>query len=109
MKIALNLLLTIETKERELIAAEESEQGTIVSGKREDEIFNEAIEQTLNETTYEEEKAVALGEIDRMRGYKKAETYDIRERLEKLAAERGRPEVSYTQELKERSDDEQER
>ncbi|MFR5766206.1 MAG: hypothetical protein ACLUF5_06500 [Clostridia bacterium] len=44
-----------------------------------------------------------------MRGYKKAETYDIRERLEKLAAKRGRPEVSYTQELKERSDDEQER
>lgn len=107
--IELNLLLTIETKERELIAAEESEQGTIVSGKREDEIFNEAIEQTLNETTYEKEKAVALGDIDRMRGYKKAETYDIRERLEKLAAERGRPEVSYTQELNERSDDEQER
>ena len=107
--IELNLLLTIETKERELIAAEESEQGTIVSGKREDEIFNEAIEQTLNETTYEKEKAVALGDIDRMRGYKEAETYDIRERLEKLAAERGRPEVSYTQELKERSDDEQER
>lgn len=107
--IELNLLLTIETKERELIAAEESEQGTIVSGKREDEIFNEAIEQTLNETTYKKEKDVALGDIDRMRGYKKAETYDIRERLEKLAAERGRPEVSYTQELKERSDDEQER
>lgn len=94
--IELNLLLTIETKERELIAAEESEQGTIVSGKREDEIFNEAIEQTLNETTYKKEKDVALGDIDRMRGYKKAETYDIRERLEKLAAERGRPEVSYT-------------
>ena len=107
--IELNLLLTIETKERELIAAEESEQGTIVSGKREDEIFNEAIEQTLNETTYKKEKDVALGDIDKMRGYKKAETYDIRERLEKLAAERGRPEVSYTQELKERSDDEQER
>ena len=107
--IELKLLLTIETKERELIAAEESEQGTIVSGKREDEIFNEAIEQTLNETTYKKEKDVALGDIDRMRGYKKAETYDIRERLEKLAAERGRPEVSYTQELKERSDDEQER
>lgn len=107
--IELNLLLTIETKERELIAAEESEQGTIVSGKREDEIFNEAIEQTLNETTYKKEKDVALGDIDRMRGYKKAETYDIRERLEKLAAERGRPEVSYTQELLERSGDEQER
>lgn len=107
--IELNLLLTIETKERELIAAEESEQGTIVSGKREDEIFNEAIEQTLNETTYKKEKDVALGDIDRMRGYKKAETYDIRERLEKLAAERGRQEVSYTQELKERSGDEQER
>lgn len=107
--IELNLLLTIETKERELIAAEESEQGTIVSGKREDEIFNEAIEQTLNETTYKKEKDVALGDIDRMRGYKKAETYDIRERLEKLAAKRGRPEVSYTQELKERSGDEQER
>lgn len=107
--IELNLLLTIETKERELIAAEESEQGTIVSGKREDEIFNEAIEQTLNETTYKKEKNVALGDIDRMRGYKKAETYDIRERLEKLAAERGRPEVSYTQELLERSGDEQER
>lgn len=54
--IELNLLLTIETKERELIAAEESEQGTIVSGKREDEIFNEAIEQTLNETTYKKKK-----------------------------------------------------
>ena len=69
------------------------------------------IEETTykEETTYEKEKAVALGDIDRMRGYKKAETYDIRERLEKLAAERGRPEVSYTQELKERSDDEQER
>lgn len=107
--IELNLLLTIETKERELIAAEESEQGTIVSGKREDEIFNEAIEQTLNETTYKKEKDVALGDIDKMRGYKKAETYDIRERLEKLAAERGRPEVSYTQELLERSGDEQER
>lgn len=107
--IELNLLLTIETKERELIAAEESEQGTIVSGKREDEIFNEAIEQTLNETTYKKEQDVALGDIDRMRGYKKAETYDIRERLEKLAAERGRPEVSYTQELLERSGDEQER
>lgn len=107
--IELHLLLTIETKERELIAAEESEQGTIVSGKREDEIFNEAIEQTLNETTYKKEKDVALGDIDRMRGYKKAETYDIRERLEKLAAERGRPEVSYTQELLERSGDEQER
>lgn len=107
--IELNLLLTIETKERELIAAEESEQGTIVSGKREDEIFNEAIEQTLNKTTYKKEKDVALGDIDRMRGYKKAETYDIRERLEKLAAERGRPEVSYTQELLERSGDEQER
>lgn len=107
--IELNLLLTIETKERELIAAEESEQGTIVSGKREDEIFNEAIEQTLNETTYKKEKNVALGDIDKMRGYKKAETYDIRERLEKLAAERGRPEVSYTQELLERSGDEQER
>lgn len=107
--IELNLLLTIETKERELIAAEESEQGTIVSGKREDEIFNEAIEQTLNETTYKKEKDVALGDIDRMRGYKKAETYDIRERLEKLAAERGRPEVSYTQELLERSGDGQER
>ena len=107
--IELKLLLTIETKERELIAAEESEQGTIVSGKREDEIFNEAIEQTLNETTYKKEKDVALGDIDKMRGYKKAETYDIRERLEKLAAERGRPEVSYTQELLERSGDEQER
>lgn len=107
--IELNLLLTIETKERELIAAEESEQGTIVSGKREDEIFNEAIEQTLNETTYKKEKDVALGDINSMRGYKKAETYDIRERLEKLAAERGRPEVSYTQELLERSGDEQER
>lgn len=70
---------------------------------------NEAIEQTLNETTYKKEKDVALGDIDRMRGYKKAETYDIRERLEKLAAERGRPEVSYTQELLERSGDEQER
>lgn len=107
--IELNLLLTIETKERELIAAEESEQGTIVSGKREDEIFNEAIEQTLNETTYKKEKGVALGDIDSMRGYKKAKTYDIRERLEKLAAERGRPEVSYTQELMKRSGDEQER
>ena len=107
--IELNLLLTIETKERELIAAEESEQGTIVSGKREDEIFNEAIEQTLNETTYKKEKDDAIGDIDRMRGYKKAETYDIRERLEKLAAERGRPEVSYTQELLERSGDGQER
>ena len=34
--IELKLLLTIETKEREVIAAEESEQGTIVSGERED-------------------------------------------------------------------------
>lgn len=106
--IELNLMLKIKARERELIEKEKG-QGAIISDEKKQEILDEAIQQTLDETTYEEEKTGVLTDINELRGYRKEEAYDIRVRLEKLAVERGKPRIPYTQELKQPNNDEQER
>lgn len=106
--IELNLILDINKKGRELIEKEKG-QGAIISDEMKQEIFDEAIQQTLDGTTYEEEKANVLTDINDFREYRKEEVHDIRVRLEKLAVERGKPRISYTQELKQPNNDEQER
>ncbi len=67
----------------------------------EKQIEKEAADQVLGKTTINAEKDEALQYIrDEVVGHKKDEPHNIRDKLEKLAAERGRPEVPYTQKLK---------
>lgn len=77
--------------------------------KRNKKYLKKQLKKTLDKTTYEKEKTGVLTDINELRGYRKEEAYDIRVRLEKLAVERGKPRIPYTQELKQPNNDEQER